>query len=148
MNLIPALNMLIRPGHAEPWLQRHLKGILALLPLRPDGVRTTLEFVFAVHPTSSARFPDIAAPQRKGANITQGALALASRLISTPPAGVTADLWFSGVAPQLLSLLDGEHGAELVKAAAYIIGFSILGRKTSGAPGKLLLTGKNQQHMP
>ncbi|KAK7920675.1 hypothetical protein PG985_008697 [Apiospora marii] len=51
------------------------------------------------------------------------------------PASVEADKWFSGIAPQLLELLDGKEGADLVKAAAYIIGYGILGRKQFGAPG-------------
>jgi hypothetical protein len=43
--------------------------------------------------------------------------------------------WFSGIAPQLFSLLDGEGEPEMDKAAAFIIGFGILGRKQFGAPG-------------
>jgi hypothetical protein len=47
-----------------------------------------------------------------------------------PPAN-----WFHGIAPQLFSLLDGEGEPEMDKAAAFIIGFGILGRKQFGAPG-------------
>lgn len=43
--------------------------------------------------------------------------------------------WFNGIAPQLLALLDGEGEPEMDKAAAFVIGFGILGRKQFGAPG-------------
>ena len=113
-------------------------GILTVLPLRPDGVRATLEFVFAVHPSSSAaRFSEASAPQKDGANITQEALAMASQLISLPPSSTSPEAWFSGVSKQLLPLLDGNEGLELTKVASYIIGFGILGRKSTGAPGML-----------
>lgn len=135
LNLIPALNTLIRPGQVQPWLRAKLKDILAVVPLRPDGVRSTLEFVFAVHPSSTVKLSEAATPQKRGANITHEALELASRLVSVAPSSVPPESWFSGISPQLLQLLDGGEGQELVKAAAYIIGFGVLGRKVSGAPG-------------
>ncbi|KAK0651524.1 hypothetical protein B0T16DRAFT_345371 [Cercophora newfieldiana] len=135
LNIIAAFNILIRPGHVPPWLRSKLMEILTLVPLRPDGVRATLEFVFSVHPSSTVKVSEAAVPQKRGANITHEALEMASRLISTPPASVTPDVWYAGVAPQLLRLLDGDEGPELRKAVAYIIGFGVLGRKTSGAPG-------------
>ncbi|KAK0626921.1 hypothetical protein B0T14DRAFT_122419 [Immersiella caudata] len=135
LNIIGAFNILIRPGHVPPWLRSKLMEILTLVPLRPDGVRATLEFVFSVHPSSTLKVSEAVIPQKKGANITHEALEMSSRLISTPPASVTPDAWYSGVSPQLLRLLDGDEGPELMKVAAYIIGFGILGRKASGAPG-------------
>jgi len=108
---------------------------LTLVPLRPNGVRGTLEFVFSVHPSSTVKVSEAAVPQKRGANITHEALSLASNLLSAPPASVTPEKWYSTIAPQLLVLLDGGEGPELVKAAAYVIGFGILGRKASGAPG-------------
>lgn len=136
MNVVGAFNILIRPGHVPPWLRSKLMEILTLVPLRPDGVRATLEFVFSVHPSSTVKMSEAADPQKKGANITHEALELASRLVSNPPASVTPDVWYSGVAPQLLRLLDGDEGPELLKAVAYVIGFGVLGRKASGAPGR------------
>jgi hypothetical protein len=107
------------------------------MPLRPDGVRATLEFVFSVHPSSTIKLSEAAVPQKKGANITHESLEMASRLISTPPSTVGPDKWYGAVAPQLLELLDGGEGPELMKVVSYIIGFGILGRKASGAPGTL-----------
>lgn len=106
-----------------------------MLPQRSDGVRATLEFVFSVHPSSTVRISEAAAPQKQGANITMEALKMASNLLSVPPASVKPDVWFSGIAPQLLALLDGNSGPDLAKAAAYVIGFGVLGRKQLGAPG-------------
>jgi hypothetical protein len=129
------LNKLIQPGQVPEWLGVHFIRLLTLLPLRPDGVRATLEFVFSVHPSNVERAPGDNAPQTKGANITQEALAMATRLLANPPANVTPEEWFGGIAPQLLILLDGTEGFELTKAAAYVIGFGILGRKKYGQPG-------------
>ncbi|KAB5582370.1 hypothetical protein GE09DRAFT_1074675 [Coniochaeta sp. 2T2.1] len=135
LSLIPALNVLIRPDHAPAWLKPELVAILTSLPLRPDGVRGTLEFVFAVHPSSTVKTSEVATPQKRGANITHEALTLASTMLSVPPKWVSPEVWFAGVAPQLLKLLDGDDGPELTKVASYVIGFGILGRKEFGAPG-------------
>jgi hypothetical protein len=109
---------------------------LTLVPLRPaDGVRGTLEFVVSVHPSSTVKVSEAAVPQKRGANITQEALDLASKVLSNPPKSVTPEKWYSTISPQLLPLLDGNEGQDLAKAAAYIIGFGILGRQVSGAPG-------------
>ncbi|KAI1411006.1 hypothetical protein F5Y13DRAFT_201749 [Hypoxylon sp. FL1857] len=133
--LMSALSKLTQPDRVPGWLRVPLMDVLTLLPQRPDGVRATLEFVFSVHPSSTVRMSEAAAPQKQGANITMEALRLASNLLSTPPATVSPDQWFPGIAPQLLALLDGKDGPDLVKAAAYVIGFGVLGRKQFGAPG-------------
>jgi len=129
------LNTLIQPDRVPEWLRDGFISILASLPLRPDGVRSALEFVFSVHPSSTIKVAEAAEPQRQGANITQEALSMATRLLATPPSAVPPEKWFGGVAPQLLALLDGQDGYELTKAASYVIGFGILGRKRFGAPG-------------
>ncbi|TGJ84251.1 hypothetical protein E0Z10_g4529 [Xylaria hypoxylon] len=133
--LMSSLNTLIKPGRVPEWLRVHFMDILTLLPQKPDGVRATLEFVFSVHPSSIVAISEAAAPQKQGANITIEALKMASTLLSVPPASVKPDVWFPGVAPQLLALLDGDDGPDLAKAAAYVIGFGVLGRKQFGAPG-------------
>lgn len=138
LNLLGALNILVRPGHVPPWLRTKLMEKLTLVPLRPDGVRATLEFVFSVHPSSTVKLSEAAVPQKRGANITHEALGVASNLLSAPPSSVTPETWYAAIAPQLLLLLDGGEGPELVKTASYIIGFGILGRKASGAPGTLV----------
>ncbi|KAK8094110.1 hypothetical protein PG997_000795 [Apiospora hydei] len=134
-SLIAALNALIKPDRVPRWLRLHLMDLLTLMPQRQDGVRATIEFVFASHPSSTVKTSEAAAPQKQGANITLEALKMATGLLAVPPASVEAEKWFSGIAPQLLDLLDGKEDADLVKAAAYIIGYGILGRKQFGAPG-------------
>ncbi|KAI0484118.1 hypothetical protein GGR56DRAFT_679542 [Xylariaceae sp. FL0804] len=140
--LMSSLHKLIRPGRVPAWLRPRLVDVLTLLPQRPaDGVRATLEFVFSVHPSSSSSSStatgdgSAAAPQKQGAHITLEALGMASTLLAVPPASVAPDAWFPGIAPQLLALLDGAEGADLARAAAYVVGFGVLGRKQFGAPG-------------
>ncbi|KAK4226970.1 hypothetical protein QBC38DRAFT_455704 [Podospora fimiseda] len=135
LNVLGALSMLTRPGHLPPWLRPKFLQILSLVPLRENAVRPTMEFVFALHPSSTIKTSEAAVPQKKGANITHEALQMATNLLAAPPASVTPEKWYSGIGPQLLTLLDGEEGPELTRAASYIIGFGILGRKASGAPG-------------
>ncbi|KAI0853821.1 hypothetical protein F5Y00DRAFT_60940 [Daldinia vernicosa] len=135
MALMSALSKLTQPDRVPAWLRVHLMDVLTLLPQRHDGVRATLEFVFSVHPSSTVNPSEAAAPQKQGANITMEALKLASSLLSTPPATIPPEQWFPGIAPQLLVLLDGKDGTDLAKAAAYVIGFGVLGRKQFGAPG-------------
>lgn len=114
--------------------------VLTLIPMRPDGVRGTMEFIFSVHPSSTLKASEAATPQKRGANITQEAMAVVTRILTSPASTVSPDDWFSCVAPQLTVLLDGEEGPELTTAAAQIIMFGVLGRKAYGAPGRLLST--------
>lgn len=108
---------------------------LTLLPLRPDGVRGTMEFVFSVHPSNHAVASDSQQPQKGGASITHEAVAVATRLLSTVPSTMGPEAWYGGISAQLFNLFDGEAGPDLAKTAAQIVGFGILGRKQMGAPG-------------
>ncbi|GAB0135124.1 hypothetical protein EsDP_00003472 [Epichloe bromicola] len=133
--LLPALNSLIKPNILPPWLRDPLLQALTRLPLRPDGVRGTMEFVFSVHPSNQNAVADAQQPQKTGANITHEAVAVATRLLSTVPATLSPEEWYGGIAPQIFSLFDGDGGDDLAKTAAQIVGFGILGRKQMGAPG-------------
>jgi hypothetical protein len=137
LTLMPVLTTLIQAGRVQPWLRTRLLHELSLIPLRHRGVRSTIEFILSIHPSNvqNASSAESSTPQSKGASISLEALNAASRLISAPPQSLTPDEWFSGIAPQLLSLLDGEGGLEMVRVAAYIIGYGILGRRELGAPG-------------
>lgn len=135
-SLIQALAFLIQPGRLPPQLRTKFLDVLTRVPLRSDGVRATSEFVFSVHPSSTVGSSEEAAAQKNGANITQEALNMAAKMIAYPPASILQTAWYQAIAPQLFELLDGKEGAELMKVAAYVIGFGILGRKQSGAPGK------------
>ncbi|KAL3960288.1 hypothetical protein ACCO45_005405 [Purpureocillium lilacinum] len=115
--------------------QATLLRTLTLVPLRPDGVRGTLEFVFSVHPSNSTPATDAAQPQKGGAGITHEAVAVATKLLSSVPSSMSPDAWFEGISGQLFSLFDGEAGPDLAKTAAQIVGFGILGKRQFGAPG-------------
>lgn len=135
-DLIQTLTFLIQPGKVPPQLRVLFMDVLTRIPLRPDGVRATSEFVFSVHPSSVLTASEAATPQKNGANITQGALNMAAKMIAYPPSSVPQDTWYRTIAPQLFTLLDGKDGQELMKVASYVIGFGILGRRQAGAPGK------------
>ncbi|TFA99432.1 hypothetical protein CCMA1212_008786 [Trichoderma ghanense] len=133
--LIHALNALIKPNVLPTWLREPLMRTLTQLPLRPDGVRATMEFVFAVHPSNAGKPAEDAAGGKQGAAITHEAVAVATKLLSSVPATMDAQQWFEGIAGQLFALFDGEAGPDVAKTAAQIVGFGILGRKQFGAPG-------------
>ena len=97
-----------------------------------------MEFVFAVHPSTTVKTSEAANPQKTGANITMEALRLASNTIGTPPAETKPEDWFKAISGQLFEMLDGESDPDLVKVAAYVIGFGVLGRRMFGAPGAYL----------
>ena len=130
---MPALNLLVQPGRVHSWLRAPLISALARLPLRPRGVQHTIEFILAVHPSNSGSSRSVTTGS--GSVISHEALNSASRLLSSPPEGMSPTDWFQGIAPQMLSLLEGDGQLEMDKAAAFVIGFGILGRKQFGAPG-------------
>lgn len=106
---------------------------LTHLPLRPDGVRGTMEFVFSVHPSNSGQPAD--ATQKQGANITHEAVAMVTKLLSSVPSDMGPLSWFEGLSGQLFSLLDGSEGSDLARTAAQILGYGILGKRELGAQG-------------
>ncbi|PQE11474.1 putative protein required for cell viability protein [Rutstroemia sp. NJR-2017a BBW] len=132
LTLMPILNLLVQPDRVQPWLRAPIIQALARLPLRPRGVQDTIEFVFSIHPSNANRQETVGS---RSSNISYEALSSASRLLSSPPQSMSPEEWFNGIGPQLLELLDGKGEREMDKAAAYIIGFGILGRKMYGAPG-------------
>lgn len=60
----------------------------------------------------------------------------ASKLLSSVPGSISADTYFSKLAPQLLLLID-EKDVDAQRAAVYIVGNGILGRKKHGSPGTI-----------
>ncbi|KAF4980579.1 hypothetical protein FZEAL_3442 [Fusarium zealandicum] len=134
--LMSALNVLIKPSVLPPWLRNPILQTLTLLPLRPNGVRATMEFVFSVHPSNVDKAPEgDAATRKQGASITHEAVAVATRLLSSAPATMSPQAWFEGIADQLFKLIDGDAGPDMKKTAAQVVGYGILGKKQFGAPG-------------
>lgn len=134
--LMDVLTYLIQPGRVPDILRKLFMNALTLLPLRPDGVRATTEFVFSKHPSSTVSSSEALTPQTNGANITQEALNMAVNVLTNPPRDVPPEEWYPAIARQLVVLLDGQDGYDSMKVASYAIGFGILGRRPSGAPGK------------
>lgn len=133
--LVQALNGLLKPEAVPPWLRKEIMDILVRLPLRKLGVRATLEFVFSVHPSGTLP-QNNEKPEKRGANISPEALAMATQLLSSVPPSISDKTWIDAIAPQLLHLLDGKEGSELARVAGYVISFGILGRRRLGAPGE------------
>ncbi|KAF5673025.1 hypothetical protein FHETE_3510 [Fusarium heterosporum] len=134
--LLPALNTVIKPSILPTWLREPLLQTLTLIPLRPTGVRGTMEFIFSVHPSNIGRNPDAdAGPQKQGASITHEGVAIATKLLSSVPASMTPQAWFDGISGQLFELIDETAGPELAKTASQVVGYGVLGNKQYGAPG-------------
>ncbi|KAB2569607.1 hypothetical protein DBV05_g11714 [Lasiodiplodia theobromae] len=128
---LPLLTYLMQPT-TPPWLKSQLSKQLSLVPLRPHGVRHTIEFIASSYPQ-----PAGTQDRAKGPSLPLEALVQASKLLSSVPSSMDAESYFTALAPQLLTMLDGVEGQELAKAAALIIGSGILGKKALGAPGAI-----------
>lgn len=69
-----------------------------------------------------------------GLSLSLEVLGHVSKLLSSVPSSMTAEKYFAAISPQLLELLDDTH-PDNPRAAAYIIGNGILGRRKFGCPG-------------
>ncbi|OCK86470.1 hypothetical protein K432DRAFT_1957 [Lepidopterella palustris CBS 459.81] len=133
--LLPVLSAFVQQG-LPFWLRNRLSHSLSTLPLRPHGVRHTIEFI-----ASSYSFTPPSQDDGEPTSTSQGppipleAITQASRLLSSVPRNMEPEDWFTKLAPQLLELLDGDEGTEMSKAAGQIIASGILSRKSLGAPG-------------
>lgn len=136
--LFPILTSLTTP--ATPlWFRVHLSTFLSLLPLRQNGVQHTINFIASTafqmqHDPGEQR----AGPKDDMSSVTLSVEILnqASKLLVAVPSSLTADAYFSSLGPQLLHLLDSKD-IEMKRAAAYIVGNGILGRRKHGSPGTI-----------
>jgi hypothetical protein len=134
--LLPILTSFLQQ-EIPPWLRPRLSKDLAIIPLRVHGVRHTVEFLSLSYLSKNAQMPPEAGGSLSQIPIPLEAITQASRLLGSVPSGMTANEWFSRLAPQLLALLDGSDGTDLSKAAGQIIAGGILNRKSTGAPGAI-----------
>ncbi|KAH7114265.1 hypothetical protein B0J11DRAFT_561916 [Dendryphion nanum] len=132
--LLPILTSL-RQQNVPIWLQQRLSTDLSLVPLRPHGVRHTVEFLSLSYLSKNSRMPQEASDSLSQVPIPLEAITQASRLLTSVPSGMEPNEWFSKLSPQLFDLLDGKDGVELSRAAGHIIAGGLLNRKTTGAPG-------------
>ncbi|KAL6235807.1 hypothetical protein BDW75DRAFT_128044 [Aspergillus navahoensis] len=130
-NLLPTLSAFLQSNPA-PWFKSVITGLLSRVPLRSNGVLQTIVFLASQLAPSLGHEAQGQGPG--GLRITVNAIMHASRLLSAVPQGMEASDYFKVIGPQLLALIDGDD-PDLRKAAAYIIGNGILGKKAYGAPG-------------
>ncbi|KAL2819770.1 hypothetical protein BJX63DRAFT_361364 [Aspergillus granulosus] len=127
--LLPTLSAFLQTDPAT-WFKSTVTRLLSRVPLRPGGVLQTIVFLASQFAPSLGQ----EAQASGGPHITVNAIMHASRLLSSVPQDMKSDDYFKVIGPQLLALLDG-NDPDLRKAAAYIVGNGILGKKAYGAPG-------------
>lgn len=136
--LFPVLTSLLQPATPE-WFRSHISTHLSLLPLRPGGIKETINFISGSVPHE---FQDPGAhandrvDQSHSPSLSLEVISQASKLLSSVPSFMTAETYFATLAPELLELL-GDPSLDTQRAGAYIIGNGILGRRTYGSPGKV-----------
>lgn len=134
--LFPVLTSLLQPATPE-WFRSHISTHLSLLPLRPGGIKQTINFIAGSAPQE---FPDPNArstnrvDQSQRPSLSLEVISQVSRLLSAVPSSMTAEEYFAALAPELLQLLD-DQSPDSQRAGAYIIGNGILGRRKYGSPG-------------
>jgi hypothetical protein len=134
--LLPILTTFLQqplPG----WLRPIMALELSCIPLRPHGIRHTIEFLSLSYLSKNSRVPQDALGSQSQLPIPVEAITQASRLLVLPPANMDQATWLRRLAPQLWHLLDGNEGRELSRAAGQIIAGGILSKKTTGAPGMI-----------
>jgi protein required for transport of RNA pol II len=124
--LYKTLTTLLRPTAPE-WFRAVISENLALLPLRPHGVRWAIEFIAMSH----SRGTDTKA------NLSHDTLLQISKLLSSVPKSLTPEAYFVGLSRQLLQLLDDVSNPELSQVAGFVITNGILSKRSTGAPGSI-----------
>ncbi|KAK7536476.1 uncharacterized protein J3D65DRAFT_628738 [Phyllosticta citribraziliensis] len=133
---LPLFTYLIHPETPQ-WLKPQLSNALSAVPLRPHGVRSTIEFIASSYPTPPMPANERERSAQKGPALPLEAISQASKLLSSVPSFMEPERYFSALAPQLLGMLDGIEGPDFSKAAALVIGSGILGKRATGAPGSI-----------
>ncbi|KAK6598726.1 hypothetical protein H4I96_07930 [Botrytis cinerea] len=138
LKLMPVLNLLVQPDRVQTWLRGPLIQTLARLPLRTRGVQDTIEFVFSIHPSNASMKASDSVGSRS-VNISHEAMSSASRLLSSPPQGMSAEEWFSGIALNYLIFLMEKESEKWIKLLPTSLGLvywvASFMEPSSGAPG-------------
>ncbi|KAJ8110442.1 hypothetical protein OPT61_g6716 [Boeremia exigua] len=132
--LLPVLSSFLQQP-LPAWLKPRLGKELATIPLRTHGIRHVIEFLSLAYLSKNSQVPQDASGPRSKIPIPLEAVTQATRLLVSPPNGTSQDDWICALQPQLWSLLDGDEGRELSRAAGQIIAGGILSKKSTGAPG-------------
>lgn len=131
--ILPTLSGFLRHD-AAPWFKGVVSSRISHIPLREDGVVQTVLFVASQFAPSLGQ--EAQAPSSSGPPITVQAIMQMSKLLSSVPQGIDPTAYFQNIAPKLLALLDSQD-QDFRRAAAYIVGNGILGKRTYGAPGTI-----------
>jgi hypothetical protein len=131
--LLPVLTSLLQQD-VPSWWKPQLTKELTLIPLRPNGVRHTIEFLALSYLSKNSQVPQDASGSESKLPLPLESITQAARLLSSVPVEMTQDEWFTQLAAQLFTLLDGNEGKELSRAAGQIIAGGILNKKGTGAP--------------
>lgn len=131
--LLPVFTALLQQDVPDWWKPR-LAQDLTMIPLRPHGVRHTIEFLALSYLSKNSQVPQDASGSQTKLPLPLESITQTARLLSAVPIEMTQNEWFNGLAPQLLALLDGSEGKELSRAAGQIIAGGILNKKSTGAP--------------
>ncbi|KAL8639522.1 MAG: hypothetical protein Q9228_003450 [Teloschistes exilis] len=129
MDLFPLLTSLLHPSCPQ-WFRDSITNYLSLLPLRPNGVRQTIDFIASASESNVSSNDE----QSIGPAMSLEALARASTLLTSVPSHLTPDEYFTDLAPQLIDLLD-DTSTDNKRIASYIIGHGILSKRKIGSPG-------------
>ncbi|KAE8851827.1 hypothetical protein PTNB73_00844 [Pyrenophora teres f. teres] len=119
------------------WFKPMISAELSMVPLRPNGVRHTVEFLSLSYLSKNSQIPQGVSGPSSQIPIPLEAVTQASKLLVQPPGGIGLDAWLVKLAPQVLHLLDGSEGKELSRAAGQIVAGGILSKRTTGAPGSV-----------
>lgn len=132
------MTLLLQPTTPD-WFRSRISTYLSLLPLRPEGVRNTINFIAGLSPkvsqdpnNDSSGHSDLSL----GPSLSLEVLSQVSKLLSSVPSSLSAESYFSAIALQLLQLLEDKN-PDMRRAAAYTVGNGILGRRKYGAPGTI-----------
>ncbi|KAF2739897.1 hypothetical protein EJ04DRAFT_604494 [Polyplosphaeria fusca] len=134
--LLPILTSYLQQD-IPPWLRQRLSHELAMIPLRNQGIRHTVEFLSLSLLSKNSRVSQEQTLSLSQIPIPLDAISQTSRLLAAVPSGTIAQEWFTSLAPQLWGLVDGNEGKDLSRAAGQIIAGGILSRKSTGAPGAI-----------
>jgi hypothetical protein len=134
--LLPILTTFLQQP-LPAWLKPRMSTELAAVPVRTHGVRHVIEFLSLSYLSKNSQVPQDASGPQSRIPIPLEAVTQASKLLISPPSGTGQIEWIERLEPQLWSLLDGNEGRELSRAAGQVIAGGILSKKSTGAPGSV-----------
>ncbi|KAJ5953259.1 hypothetical protein N7454_000155 [Penicillium verhagenii] len=131
--LLPTLSAFLQTDPTA-WFKSIVSSQISQIPLRSGGVLQTIMFIASQCAPSLGQ--EAHSEPSNGPHLTLPAIMHISKLLSSVPQGADPASYFMIIAPQLLTILDGED-PDLVKTVSYTIGSGILGKRSSGAPGTI-----------